>query len=122
MTKIALTKREIQIMQILWNSKVALSARDITEESNGLSHNTVQAVLRKMLKLNYIKTDGVGYSGTVLTRKYTPVLTQKSYLSSSMTPVGMRDLIANFIESAHDEKDLDALENLINKKRKEIKK
>lgn len=122
MTKIALTKREIQIMQILWNSTSPLSAREITETSNELNQNTVQAVLRKLLKANYITAASIGYSGTVLTRQYTAVLTQEEYLAAEMTADGMKKLVSSFIDATEKTQDLDDLEQLIQNKRNQLKK
>lgn len=122
MTKIILTKREIQIMQILWNSTAPLSAKEITETSEELSQNTVQAVLRKLLKANYITAASIGYSGTVLARKYSAVLTQGEYLSTEMTTDGIKKLVSNFIETTDRTKDLDDLEQLILQKKQQLKK
>ena len=48
-----LTKKEEQIMEILWESEKALSARDIQNQSNDLSIFTVQQVLQRLLKYKF---------------------------------------------------------------------
>ena len=64
--------RELEILNILWNSEKALTSSDIVEEGNRLSQSTVQAVLRKLLKEGLIEVDGVTHSGNVLSRTYRP--------------------------------------------------
>lgn len=45
-----LTKKERTIMDILWNANSALSASEIKDTSPDLNINTVQQVLRNLLK------------------------------------------------------------------------
>ena len=46
-----LTKRESEIMSILWNTDSEMSAIDIMNASDGISLNTIQQTLQKLLKL-----------------------------------------------------------------------
>ena len=64
--------RELEILNILWNSEEALTSSDIVEAGNRLSQSTVQAVLRKLLKDELIQVEGVTHSGNVLSRTYKP--------------------------------------------------
>jgi len=64
--------RELEILNILWNSDVALTSADIIEEGNRLSQSTVQAVLRKLLNEGLVQVEGVTHSGNVLSRTYKP--------------------------------------------------
>lgn len=64
--------RELEILNILWNSDVALTSSDIIEEGNRLSQSTVQAVLRKLLNDGLVQVEGVTHSGNVLSRTYKP--------------------------------------------------
>lgn len=77
--KCKLTKRDIEILSILWNSNRSLTASEISEASPELSVNTVQAVLRKLLKNKLIKIENIVYSGTVLARSYIPLISAKDY-------------------------------------------
>ena len=47
-----LTGREMDIMNILWNSQKPLIASEIAEYRSDLTINTVQAVIRKLLNIN----------------------------------------------------------------------
>ncbi|MTK08109.1 MAG: BlaI/MecI/CopY family transcriptional regulator [Hungatella sp.] len=76
-TELSLTKRELDVMTILWESSRPLVASEITKIDETLNINTVQAVIRKLLDKEYIEVDDIVYSGTVLTRSYKPALSKK---------------------------------------------
>ena len=77
MTK--LTNREYDILKILWTSEEALTASGISERGGGISINTVQATLKKLLKRDLIHVDQIVYSGTVLSRAYRPSVSQEDF-------------------------------------------
>ena len=77
MTK--LTNREYDILKILWTSEDALTASGISEQGDGISINTVQATLKKLLKRDLIHVDQIVYSGTVLSRAYRPSASQEDF-------------------------------------------
>jgi predicted transcriptional regulator len=81
----SLTKRDLDIMTILWNSDVSMTASEIVASDPGLNINTVQAVLRKLLKSNYIEVADIVYSGTVLSRSYRPTVSQNDFALSTIT-------------------------------------
>lgn len=74
-----LTKRDLDIMSILWKSKEPETASMIAKYNPDLTMNTIQAVLRKLLKSNFIKVADIVYSGTVLTRSYKPAISQEDF-------------------------------------------
>lgn len=113
------TKRELAIMQILWGTNEELSARVISEQTK-ISKNTIQAVLRKLLEAKYIKTSSIGYSGTVLTRLYRPVMTEDAYLGTVVSKATMERMITNFVAQQDNSDYLDRLEDLIQKKKAEF--
>lgn len=76
-TELSLTKREMDVMTILWESNTPLVASEITKMDASLNINTVQAVIRKLLDKKYIEVADIVYSGTVLTRSYKPTLSKK---------------------------------------------
>lgn len=73
------TKRDLDVMTILWNSEVPMKASDIVEVSSDLNINTVQAVLRKLLKNGFVEVADIVYSGTVLSRVYQPKISQDDF-------------------------------------------
>lgn len=76
-TELSLTKREMDVMTVLWESDTPLVASEITKIEESLNINTVQAVIRKLLDKKYIEVADIVYSGTVLTRSYRPTLSKK---------------------------------------------
>ena len=74
-----LTKRESDIMTILWTSNKPLVASEIVKANPSLSISTVQTVLKKLTAKNYVEMAGIVYSGTVLTRSYQPAISQEDY-------------------------------------------
>lgn len=84
-TDFSLTGREKDILTILWNAGKAMIASEIVKEHEGLTINTVQAVLKKLLKRKLIKVDQVVYSGTVLSRSYIPTLTEEEFETSMIS-------------------------------------
>jgi len=76
---IGLTKRDLDVMTIVWGSEEPETASMIVRNNPNLTMNTVQAVLRKLLKDNFIKVADIVYSGTVLTRSYKPMVSQEDF-------------------------------------------
>lgn len=78
-----LTGREKDVLDILWRAGKPLTASEVTKNSadynNPITINTVQAVLKKLLKKELIKIDQIVYSGTVLTRSYVPTYAEREY-------------------------------------------
>lgn len=116
-----LTKKENQIMSILWHNEEALTAHQITEINPDLSIYTVQQVLQRLLKMEYIRIDQINYSGTVLARFYTPNITKAEYMKFLFGEKSTFELASNLIETSTNEKELEALEELIKKQISSIK-
>lgn len=121
MTLKLLTKKENEVMSILWQSDKPLTAHMITEIEQSLSIYTVQQVLQRLLKMNYVEIAEINYSGTVFARYYTPAISQTDYIQFLLRANGPYEIASNFIESTHDEKVLDKLEQLIKNKKALLK-
>ena len=74
-----ITNRDLDILNILWHSGKSMTASEIVATGGGLTTNTVQAVLRKLLKQKWIEIAEIVYSGTVLCRSYRPTMTMKEF-------------------------------------------
>lgn len=75
-----LTRRDMDVLNILWESDEPKTATMISKAGDGLTMNTTQAVLRKLLKNNLIEIADIVYSGTVLTRSYKSIICQEEFL------------------------------------------
>ena len=74
----------MEIMTILWESEEPIVASEIARRGDNLTVNTVQSLLKKLMKLGYIKVADIVYSGTVLSRCYTPVISADDYEMNNM--------------------------------------
>lgn len=82
---ISLTKRDLDVLNILWESDDPKTAAQIVKAGPELTMNTVQAVLRKLLKNKLVEIAEIVYSGTVLTRSYKPIISQEDFMLHKMT-------------------------------------
>ncbi|WP_164507455.1 BlaI/MecI/CopY family transcriptional regulator [Lacticaseibacillus songhuajiangensis] len=114
--KIRLTRREEDILKVLWASDKPLAAHAVSDQAD-ISMNTVQSVLRKLLKAGYIKAASIGYSGTVLTREYVATLTEEEYYATVISSNALKGLVAHFINKDAKASDLDDLQQLIDQER-----
>lgn len=115
-----LTKRETQIMNVLWSSDEPLSAHDILVLAPELSRNTIQIVLKKLQTIGFIEVAGFGYNKNALTRTFRPIISQSEYIQSSLTEGTSYALAMNFIKQTDNPELLDQLAELIKEKKQEL--
>lgn len=115
-----LTKRETQIMNVLWSSDEPLSAHDILVLAPELSRNTIQIVLKKLQTIGFIEVAGFGYNKNALTRTFRPIISQSQYIQSSLTEGTSYALAMNFIKQTDNPELLDQLAELIKEKKHEL--
>ena len=123
----ALTKRDLDILNTLWNSEKSLTASEICQLNDDITMNTIQAVLRKLLKNNLIEVADIVYSGTVLCRSYRPVISSGDYALAKLTTdyqnfgkeVSKSSLVAALLDSENNpeqrKSDIEHLEMLLEK-------
>ena len=126
--------RELEILNILWNSDKAMTSADIVEEGNRLSQSTVQTVLRKLLKEELVLVDGVTHSGNVLSRTYRPAESSRDIITKQFVDnysgissiVSKESIIAAMLRMETDQKkrsrELENLKKMISDYEKDIKK
>ena len=128
MIKKALSPRQLEVMEALWNSPNGMTASVIVESNDELQINTVQASLRSLIKKKYVKVGEIVYSGTVLARSYVPLVSKEEYLESrcqvltQISSASIPMLMVSFINEQKDEQMLDEMEKMIAQRRKEIEK
>lgn len=116
-----MTKKELEVMNVLWNSNTPMSTYDIGVIEPKLLDSTIRQVIQKLLKKGYIEISGVGYTKNSLTRKYVPTFTQAYYLESLSSEKSSLQFVSNYIENSKDLETLDVLDKMIKEKLKEIK-
>lgn len=65
-----LKPKEHDILCIMLNSPKSLTASEIVQSGSDLTMNTVQAVIRKLLKMGLVEVADIVYSGNVLSRAF----------------------------------------------------
>lgn len=120
-----ISEREKDVMIVLWHDSEALTASAISEKGNGLSINTVQPVLKNLMKKEYIEVAQIVYSGTVLTRSYKPLISAEQYAAAQLHAMRLNTLnfsTMNFLDhlAKNDESGiLDELEDIIKRKKEQ---
>ncbi|MBM6826992.1 BlaI/MecI/CopY family transcriptional regulator [Mordavella massiliensis] len=120
-----ITKKQLEIMKILWSSDKPLIASEILKRNDSLNINTVQACLRALVNKQFIKVADIVYSGTVLTRSYTPLVSREDFLETACQDIigkaKVSSLIASLIDTETNLSELEELEKLIEQKKEELK-
>lgn len=117
-----LTKKEEQIMETFWQNEKDLSAKDIQALSFDLSIFTVQQVLQRLLKNEYVEVSGFGTNHNAVTRFYRPLISESEYVSRFLSENALSNMALSFVDKNGSLEDLDALSKLIDEKMKELKK
>lgn len=78
------TARDLDILNALWDSPESMTASEIVHAVPGLTINTVQVVLRKLLKNDVIQVAKIVYSGTVLCRSYQPTMSRNDFMTAKL--------------------------------------
>lgn len=131
--EINLTRREKDILYILWNAGKPIIASEIAAMDESLTISTVQSVLKKLLNKKLIEVADIVHSNTVLSRRYRPtltleefenkkyVLTMKSLITKNITT---SSIIATFIGQEDNpvkaRKELEYLEMLIKQEKEKL--
>ena len=117
-----LSKRQLDVMKVLWDHSSPMVASDIVNGSPALNINTVQSCLKVLLKENLIEVADIVYSGTVLSRSYRPLISRDEYFNTEyiIGTSSTSSLIAAFIKEEQDASKLERLEQIIQKRKKEI--
>ncbi|MEG1475065.1 MAG: BlaI/MecI/CopY family transcriptional regulator [Longicatena sp.] len=119
---VKLTRRENEIMEILWdNEDKDMSATDIMNASKGISLNTIQQALQKLLKTDYIYVSEIGKNNKSLVRLYRSLVSEKDYITSFINQSTYAELAVSFIKQTKDDEALEELSQLIDKMRESLK-
>ena len=121
---IKLTRRQEDIMNILWDSDTPLIASEIEKRQEDLNINTVQSTLRTLIKKKYIEVADIVYSGTVLSRSYRPLIRRDevmTYDDHSITELLKKtNLFARYVDEIDDLETISNLEKAIQERKKKL--
>lgn len=115
-----LTKKEFDLMTVFWNTDEPLSLNDISKDNEDLNRNTVQVLLKKLLSQDFIEVAAIGYSNTVLTRKYVAKVTQAQYLSQTLSDKASLQIALDYIKKVATPSDIEKIEKTIEKRKTKL--
>lgn len=81
MSKINLTEREYEIMEILWQSQKPMLASDIMEVAENTSGNSVHKILNKLMEKGFVKVAGNVKVVKSQSRLYAPAISAVEYIA-----------------------------------------
>ncbi|MDD3338990.1 MAG: BlaI/MecI/CopY family transcriptional regulator [Lachnospiraceae bacterium] len=120
-----LSDRQLEVMNILWEQKGPMIASQILDADCELNINTVQCVLKGLIKKEYIEVASIVYSGTVLARSYQAVISKEEYLQNLYSECaglsGSENALVALIKQEKDIKVLDELEKTISEVKERLK-
>ena len=110
------------------NCRISSSRFVIATLKPDLTINTVQAVLRNLLKYKYIEVADIVYSGTVLTRSYRPLITEQDFGVSqvirdfhSFEGLSVPHLVAGLLNEPITADEISELETMIAQQKERLK-
>ena len=85
-----LTKRDLDIMEILWKHEEPIAASEIQKEIPSeiqkeipeLSKNSILLILKRLLDKEYVYVANISQNKKALMREFSPSVTKEQYLSS----------------------------------------
>lgn len=113
-----LTKKEAEIMNIIWNSENPISSSDILESHPHLNRNTVLVVLKKLLSNDFLEVQTTEIKGKVLTRYYAPKISKYEYDKSKIGLDRLFGFVTKFVADDIDDEELEELEKMIQDKKR----
>ncbi len=124
---IQLSRREMEVMTLLWKSDTPYLASEIARISS-TSINTVNVVLKNLLNAGMIEIADIVHSGTVLSRRYRPNVDPEVYTTElfikqfkDISPkLPTTQIVSRLLEEDVDRKTLDELEELVHQHREKL--
>lgn len=115
--------KRYDVMNVLWEEGKPLSAFEINEVSPELKMPTIRRCLELLLNEKLIKVAGTSMNGKVYARNYIPLLTKDDYLKGNVKSrkINAVEMMQAVLDTQMiTEKELDILQELIEKKRAQI--
>lgn len=124
---IQLSRREMEVMTLLWKSDTPYLASEIARISS-TSINTVNVVLKNLLNAGMIEIADIVHSGTVLSRRYRPNVDPEVYTTElfikqfkDISPkLPTTQIVSRLLEEDVDRKTIDELEELVHQHREKL--
>lgn len=131
----SLTNRDMDVLEILWDNNEPLTVTQIVSKGDdGLTVNTVNAVVRKLLKLKLVEVADIVYNNTSLCRSFRPTPEARETILAFFTnefdrfhsQISTSSLVAALLDTQKDKKkretELAELEQYLGEYRRSIEK
>lgn len=123
--KLKLTNREMDVLEVLWNSETPLLASDIPKINPELNISSVQLALRNLLAKGVIEVAEIVHSGTVLSRSYRPLISREEFFIDSLKglskSITTRNIVATLLKHEKNEANtIKELEKLLEERKKQL--
>lgn len=119
---IKLTKKERAVLEVFWDSNNPMCIRDILLANKSLNKNTVPVIVRQLIKKNLLEVAEIRKNEKALTQYFQSTIDKESFFQSELSKKNLKNLMASFIDSSESAEELDILEELISRKRKNLEK
>ncbi len=124
---IQLSRREMEVMTLLWKSDTPYLASEIAKISS-TSINTVNVVLKNLLNAGMIAIADIVHSGTVLSRRYKPNVDPEVYTTElfikqfkDISPkLPTTRIVSRLLEEDVDMETIEELEGLVQERREKL--
>src|SRR5699024_8690833 len=114
-----LNKRELDVLEVLWNTDKSLSANEIADISE-ISKKIVLPVLKQLLNKKYIEVEDTILIGKTLARKYRSTLDKEEFILSYYD-LNVDNLLSHFLSKEKDPDVIPNIEKLIEEKKSQLK-
>lgn len=124
MTDSHLTKKEYQIMKVLWNSDRPLLVSEIAKEVESVATHSLHPLIKKLIDKGYIKTVGYMMVSKAQSRLYTPAISVDEHAAMQLKDlskitnkaINVKDFLAYFTKTkkGQDEKILKEIQEFVN--------
>lgn len=122
-----LTKSELELMEVLWNAERPLSGTEITAAAKEKSwkSSSIHVLLNSLLNKKAIEQVGFVKSGKGYARTFAPAITSTAYYAEFFSKSSRRASVPLIVSALFQQneisiQDLDALEQLLEEKRREL--
>ena len=124
-----LSKSENEVMELLWNTNIPLTASEIVNQSPKKTWKTsyVHLLLNSLLKKEMIKVAGIKQTTKNFARTFEAAVTKEEYMiiemkkQEAMSPRALPYLISTLIQDTSDPELIKELEEMIQKRKDELK-
>lgn len=126
--KIDLTKSEQEVMELLWDKKIALTTNDIVNMSDTRSwkKSYVHILVNSLLNKNMVKVEGMVKSGKNYARMFSATMTKAEYsVQRVISNENISDdliipVMSGMFKKIEDKEVIDELQDELNKRKREL--